>query len=211
MQIPDIYTLEHLSDEEFWDLAFTQAFSTPSTRTPFAHLSPGTHAMPPEQREVATQLSPEPSLVCDGRYAFPLHALYEIISMPQHFTFLPDTPAWMMGLIAWRGRVLATINLHAYLHNITGNLNVNQHVNQDIPVHQDENINLLIAHHADTILAFATTLSTVSTFEQLDRFIHLNSYGSTSSTISSPPSVLLDMPAMFEDIVQHLEKTIAHE
>ena len=228
MQIPDIYTLEHLSDEEFWDIAFTKAFSTPSTRIPFAHLPPGSYAMSEGQQEAATQLSLEPSLVCDGRYAFPLHALYEIISMPQHITFLPDTPAWMMGLIAWRGRVLATINLHAYLHRTTSNLNVNQHIKQDVHTNQDvitnQGINadqgvielrpytLLIAHHADTILAFATTLSTISTFEQIDTFIHLNSSDSTStSTSSHPSSVLLDMPTIFEDIVQHLEKTSSHE
>ena len=211
MQIPDIYSLEHLSDEEFWDIAFTKAFSTPSTQIPFAHLSLDTHTMPTQQ-ETEAHVSPETALVFDGRYSFPLHALYEIISMPQHITFLPDTPAWMMGLTAWRGRILATIDLHTYMHTTMSSQDIHQHINQDVHVHQDEYFNLLIAHHADTILAFATTVSTISTFEQIDTFIHPNSSSSTSTTTSiQPSSVPLDIPTMFEDIVQRLERTAAHE
>lgn len=221
MQIPDIYALEHLSDEEFWDLAFTKAFSASSSpsRTPFAHLSPDTPSMSAEQQEA--QLSPETLIVCDDAYAFPLNALYEIISAPQHITFLPDSPPWMMGLIAWRGRVLATIDLRAYLHTMSNN-NAGSDLDMGVGVldaRGDLGVielrpyhTLLIAHHANTCLALAATVSTIG---QAGNFSGLDSSDSfnNSNTISTihPSYTLLDMSALFEDIVKHLEKTVTHE
>lgn len=189
MQTPDIYTLEHLNDDEFWDLAFTKAFPASAARPPFAHLLPD---MSPVAAELAVQqgqqgqqevlLPSDMHIVCNDIYAFPLHALYEIISVPEHLSFLPDTPHWLIGLIAWRGRILATIDLHAYLHDVISDARV------------PGGFSLLIAQHNETVLAFAATVG---------QTVHLSPSDTTYRHINSA--------ALFKDVVQHLERTLSHE
>lgn len=184
MQTPDIYALEHLNDDEFWDLAFARAFPASPARPPFAHLSPDMHSTAVGQHEA--MLESPVHIVCNDACAFPLHALYEIIAVPEHLSFLPDTPSWMMGLIAWRGRILATIDLHMYLHDA---------IREAIPdIHLSENTSLLIAHHDETILAFAATVG---------QTVNLTASGDTYQHI--------DIAALFKDVVQHLERSISHE
>ena len=186
MQTPDMYALEHLNDDEFWDLAFSKAFPASSARPPFAHLSPDMHSVPvasTASRELqGAMIASSMYVVCDDIYAFPLHALLEIIAIPAHLSFLPDTPSWMMGLIAWRGRILATLDLHTYLHNAIHD------------PHLPEHSSLLIAHHGEIVLAFAATVG---------QTVHLSASDTTYRHI--------DIAALFKDVVQHLERTISHE
>lgn len=177
MQIPDIYALEQLSDDEFWDMAFARAFPS-SLSTPSAHST--SNGASPEQQQLSP--SSERYVVCDDMYAFPLHALYEIIPVPRYTSFLPDTPTWMAGMIAWRGRIIATIDLHAFLH----------HTERER--HGPDNHSLLIAHYEDTILAFSAAV---------EQTIDLDA----SDTIHTP----LDIALLFKDVVQHLERTTTHE
>jgi len=169
MQTPDIYALEHLSNEEFWDLAFTKAFPASQERPPTYFSSDANSS---SQNAL---VGDEVFVVCDDTYTFPLASLYEIIPIPSTMTFLSGTPHWMMGLIAWRGRILATIDLRAYLIPST----------QDSPSEQERS--LLIAHHDDTLLAFATAV------------------GQTVFRTDIAYTIL-DAAALFNDIVQHLEK-----
>ena len=86
--------LEHLSDEEFWGYVHECASFTPPAP------------------------SPEEYLKCElssGDCLISLTALYEVMPCPQHFALLPATPAWMVGIFAWRGETIAVIDLDAYL------------------------------------------------------------------------------------------------
>ena len=90
--------LEQLSDEEFWDYARELAYQEP----------------------VAAQ--PEEYLECTlskGSCLIPLSALNEVVLPPHRLALLPATPEWMPGVIAWRGQVIAVIDLSMYLSGHT--------------------------------------------------------------------------------------------
>ena len=90
--------LEQLSDEGFWDYARTLAYHAP----------------------VAAQ--PEEYLECTlskGSCLIPLSALNEVVLPPHRLALLPATPEWMAGVVAWRGQVIAVIDLSMYLSGQT--------------------------------------------------------------------------------------------
>jgi len=93
--------LEQLNEEEFWSHARRLASQAPSAT--------GT---------------PQEYLRCElrsGNYLIPLAALHEVVSTtydarkPHAYALLPAAPAWMVGLVAWRGETIAVIDLDAYL------------------------------------------------------------------------------------------------
>jgi chemotaxis signal transduction protein len=87
--------LEQLSDKEFWDLAAASA-----------------------RLNVITGASSDEYLVCglgQGRCLVPLASLCEVMSPPHRFSLFPATPAWMIGVGRWRGKIIAAIDLAAYL------------------------------------------------------------------------------------------------
>lgn len=172
--------LEELSNEEFWDYAFEAA--RPATASPTS---------PAPQREEF--------LICEigTQYCMlPLTALLEVLPIPQHFTKLPASPQWMIGMIAWRGETLAVIDLMAYLAN-------------DIPP-AGINGQLLIAHIDD--LTLGLVVSAMSEITAID-----------SETIASPTqrlqaqsivvkgqqeqAVILDVDDLLKDIIQRIRNT----
>lgn len=89
--------LEQLSDEEFWNVASS-----------LAHTSPPSSGLP------------EQCLVCEcsqGSCILPLAALREVVTSLPSCTSLPAMPPWMRGLVAWRGEVVAGVDLSAYLED----------------------------------------------------------------------------------------------
>lgn len=93
--------LDQLSDSEFWSHAVEMANS----------LSAITHNRNSED-------SANDYLLCElaqGCCLLPLASLYEVIVAPAHFTYLPVTPSWMLGLMAWRDEAIAVVDLAAYL------------------------------------------------------------------------------------------------
>ncbi|HTK07702.1 MAG TPA: chemotaxis protein CheW [Ktedonobacteraceae bacterium] len=73
---------------------------------------------------LAQENAPSPSpldpglLLCtleDVSCLLPLQHLREILSAPRHYTLLPMTPSWMLGLIDWRGEAIPVLDLSAYL------------------------------------------------------------------------------------------------
>ncbi len=91
---PQVYRLDQLSDEQFWEYARTLAKSTSLT--------------PPTQEYLECVLS-------NGCCLVTLAALEEVVLAPQRFTLLPASPYWMSGLAAWHGETIAVIDLDAYL------------------------------------------------------------------------------------------------
>jgi chemotaxis signal transduction protein len=87
--------LESLDDQEFWRYATKLASAPPATKV-----------------EIGQYLECE---LEQKRCILPLAALREVIPPPHQITLLPSIPAWMLGITAWRGETIATVDLDAYL------------------------------------------------------------------------------------------------
>lgn len=88
--------LARLSDEEFWQFACDQAART----------------------DTGVQHEEYVECALDGnghRCWLALDALSQAVPPPHRFALLPAMPPWMVGLVAWHGETLATIDLAAYL------------------------------------------------------------------------------------------------
>ncbi len=86
--------LAQLSDEEFWHYA-----------QELAHTPPSSEPSPKEYLKCALDKS---------HCILPLTALREVVTPPRHFTLLPASPPWMLGVTAWRGEPIAVLDLMAY-------------------------------------------------------------------------------------------------
>lgn len=177
-----VRSLEQLSDEAFWAYASSAA-------NPVAHLPPEPDAY------VVCQLS-------SGSWLLPLDALDEIIPASQPYTRLPATPLWMPGLMAWRGDVIAVIDLDAYLSTL-----------QTIPCacstcHEGL---LLIAHVGTRPLAFH--VSAIGATRTIDEEQMQSSTERTSVADKLRPMLLgryaeswvLDMRRLLNGIVQQID------
>jgi len=86
---------EQLSNEEFWNLAAQRARSAPTI-----------------------QVGANELLLCTlghGYCILPLKMLSEILTPPHYFSFFPVPPLWMPGVSAWRGEIIAVVDMDAYL------------------------------------------------------------------------------------------------
>lgn len=92
--ISQVTSLEQLSDEEFRLYAKQIADAAPSQASPQEYLRCG---------------------LLQGQCLIPLTALFEVLPPPYRYTLLPAMPVWMYGILAWRGEVVAVIDLAAYL------------------------------------------------------------------------------------------------
>jgi chemotaxis signal transduction protein len=98
------YSLEQMSDEEFWNYARQRA--SVASRISF-----------PEQDDQDQYLECKLS---SGYCLLPLRAIIEVVPPPHRFARLPSTPGWMCGIAAWHGETIAVIDLDLYLSG-TGN------------------------------------------------------------------------------------------
>ncbi len=98
------YSLEQMSDEEFWNYARQRA--SVASRISF-----------PEQDDQDQYLECKLS---SGYCLLPLRAIIEVVPPPHRFARLPSTPGWMCGITAWHGETIAVIDLDLYLSG-TGN------------------------------------------------------------------------------------------
>jgi chemotaxis signal transduction protein len=93
------YDLERMSNQEFWNYAHERAGIVPQLSS--------------QERDYQDQ-----HLECElsrGNCFVPLKAIIEVVPPPHRFAQLPVTPGWMRGLVAWRGEVIAVIDLDMYL------------------------------------------------------------------------------------------------
>jgi chemotaxis signal transduction protein len=183
--------LEQLSNEEFWQLATDAARITP-----------------------VAQVHPDDYLECvleHGRCLLPLIALREIASPPYYFSRFPTSPSWMVGIGVWRGETIAVVDLDAYLF---------QHAARSPRTIKDGI--LVVAQLDDLTLGLLVTdvgsvtmldVEQVVSFEQVPTwYTHLQTEvvigvkcdgGGNRQTDSE--ALLLDMPVLVHDIVQHLK------
>lgn len=93
LQELNIHDLEQMSDEEFWNYARQRALAVPE--------------QPSHAEYVDCRLSSSTCLV-------PLGKLAEVLPPPYRLARLPGMPAWMVGIMAWRGETIAVVNLDLY-------------------------------------------------------------------------------------------------
>ena len=184
--------LERLTNEEFWHLAAESAhplsFGEP---LPADHLS---------------------CRLRHGRCLLPLALLREVVSPPYHFTSLPAVPPWMPGVSAWHSEIVAVIDLDAYLSNTTTNMDTG---------HTDSMNGILLIMHCDnlTLALFVSSVEITIALEpeQVIPFAPIaQKYTYTRTDIlkgvkhaedeQGGDCFVLDIPALFADIVQHLAK-----
>jgi chemotaxis signal transduction protein len=89
----NIQDLEQMNDEEFWNYARQRALVTPEQSSHAEYLE--------------CKLSGSECLV-------PLGDLAEVLPPPYRLARLPGIPAWMAGIMAWRGETIAVVNLDLY-------------------------------------------------------------------------------------------------
>lgn len=82
-----------MSDEEFWNYARQRASAAPE--------------LPSHAEYLECRLS-------DSACLIPLGALAEVLPPPYRLARLPGIPAWMAGIMAWRGETIAVVNLDLY-------------------------------------------------------------------------------------------------
>lgn len=228
--------LEQLSNDDFWRLAVDTAQAAP-----------------------AAQVPTDDYLECvltHGRCLLPLIVLREIVSPPYSFSRFPATPAWMIGIGAWRGETIAVIDLDAYLfhhaarspHNVTNGTLVVAQLNdltllqspqsgsqQDAfastslatsrPMQPEQDYQRTPKRSSDLTLGFlvrdvgAVTALDVEQIVSIEQaatwYTHLQKEvvigvkcdggGSGSERQLDSEALLLDMPVLVHDIVQHLK------
>lgn len=148
--------LGNMSEEEFWAFAREQA---------------GGDLVSPSPQNAQTGQYLE-CVLRQGTCLLPLAAIEEVLPSPARYTLLPAMPRWMPGLTAWRGEVMAVINLEAYLSGIdlpsTGGL-------------------LLCTHHAE--LALGLFLPAIGPSIALDGESNSTSEAQEGRPQGSPPRV----------------------
>ncbi len=96
----DAHSLEQMTDEEFWQRARVEAAKASTALSPSE--SAGLHQY----------------LACElrrGTCYVPLHAIEAVIPASSPLARLPFAPHWVHGLLAWRGEIVAVVDLDAYL------------------------------------------------------------------------------------------------
>jgi chemotaxis signal transduction protein len=177
-----LHNLEQLSDDEFWDYARTLAHQAP----------------------VAAQT--EEYLECtlsSGSCLIPLTALNEVVLPPHRLALLPTTPEWMPGVVAWRGEVIAVMDLSMYLSGHTLDLS---------------NGIMLVAYHAGPAIGLLVPSIGQTTPIQHDAQLVLKNPAETEQVSSwylpsratfvkgvQKESLVLDMPSLLADAIQQIE------
>ena len=174
------YDLERMSNEEFWDYAHERAGIVP-------------------QRSSQAEDYQDQHLECElsrGNCFVPLKAIIEVVPPPHRFAQLPVTPGWMRGLLAWRGEVIAVIDLDMYLYGVS-------------PSSPDGM--LLVANQADITVGLLVPNVGLTTSVQCE---HMNPC--TGPSVSCTPirgsvvkgviaeEPVLDVSALLPDVVQQI-------
>lgn len=203
---PEAYAeyLEQLSDTGFWHHAREKA-----------HMPYSTH---PTQALITITAPPGDSLTCltcelrAARCVIPLTSIREILPTSQRITLLPDVPFWMLGILSWRNETLAAIDLCSYS---------TQSSSSPLPEH----ITLIVQHEglslALCVLSVTSTLSFVHTNQILpltfppDMEGHKAPIGLVGmlerEEAEQEITFVLDMAALFKDVMQSIERKANHE
>jgi chemotaxis signal transduction protein len=184
----DAQSLEQMTDEEFWQRARTEVAKAATV------LSPSESAALHQYLECGLQR---------GKCFVPLHAIEAVVPASSPLARLPFAPHWLHGVQAWRGEIVAVVNLDDYLSDI------------DTPVTGGM---LLIARHPECAIGLRVPgvgLTTTIELEQLAPAI-------TPSALYTPARVevvkglydgcpVLDMVTLLADVTLQIEMAAHHD
>ena len=174
--------LEQLDDQAFWHYA-----------TELAH----THMFPSESAEEYLACSFEP-----GRYMLPLASLREVAPLPQQLSTLPFSPAWLAGLALWRNKIIAVVDLAAYLTQQRSAAEANYMI---IATINETTIGLLVTI-VDTSQTLPEQTLQLSEPEQLTRLP-----GCPAAVLGVCGDIfILDMPTLLINLLRQIQVT-THE
>jgi chemotaxis signal transduction protein len=182
---------EQLSNEEFWNLAAQRARSVPTV-----------------------QIGTNGSLLCalgHGYCILPLKLLSEILSPPHYFSFFPLLPLWMPGISAWRGEIIAVVDMNAYLFS-----------NPPVSPGRYEEGMLLVTYHNDLKLGlFVPSVETIVGISEEQfiplqkgngRYSHLRTHVIKGTMqVQEKEALVVDAASMFVDIEQHMRTVTPYE
>lgn len=190
--------LERLTDEAFWEFA-----------TACAHVTP------------AQQVQTEEYVICriggSVECLIALADLHAVVSSPPRFSLLPAAPDWMLGVTAWAGRLLAAIDLGAYL--------------TQSPASPSPYSTMLLTQHEHILLGLATSIT--GTVAHLDKAridalpeqaeddcsvpcagafagIYNKDQSENIGEREAMPLLVLNVPVILTDIVKRLQATATY-
>ena len=99
----DARLLEQMTDEEFWQRARMEAARAATVHSP------------PESVALHQYLECE---LQRGKCFAPLHAVEAVIPASSPLARLPFAPRWLHGVQAWRGEIVAVVDLEQYLSGL---------------------------------------------------------------------------------------------
>jgi chemotaxis signal transduction protein len=187
------YSLEQMSDEEFWNYARQRA--SVASRISF-----------PEQDDQDQYLECKLS---SGYCLLPLRAIIEVVPPPHRFARLPSTPGWMCGIAAWHGETIAVIDLDLYLSG-TGNSSPDAMLL--VASHAELTIGLLVPGVGQTTTVQLEQMMPATTLEcePATYFASAGSKGSPQEDVVRgiyDGRTVLDAPALLSDVALDLIPT----
>ncbi|MDQ2714285.1 MAG: chemotaxis protein CheW [Chloroflexota bacterium] len=171
--------LEQLSDEEFWEHARKLASIVPVAVLPEEYLECHLRA---------------------GRTSFiALAALFEVVPPPYRISLLPAAPPWMPGLIAWRGEVIAVVDLDAYLFRTTSP--------EPPPPPTGEGTLLIGDLSGQPVGLLVNAIGPITAIEadQVRAYTHAGSDSAAPYKGMYADSFVLDIPALLAEVVRQIE------
>lgn len=180
-----ILDLECMSEEEFWEVARQRA-----------------HAIP----ELPSRAEYLECTLERGSCLIALRDLAEVLQPPHRLARLPGMPAWMVGIMAWRGETIAVVSLDTSLWFACP---------PSLPRVLDGT--LLVAHAGNRTLGLlvpALGFTTTIEYEKISApsgLLDLTSGGRTGIVEGMYADVpILNMSALLTDLVQQIGMATAH-
>jgi len=174
-----------MSEEEFWEYARQRAHAIPE--------------LPSRAEYLECKLDRGSCLVA-------LRDLAEVLPPPHRLARLPGMPAWMAGIMAWRGETIAVVSLDAYLWSAHAS---------SLPRATDGM--LLVTHTANRtlgLLVAALGFTTTVEYEKISASPGSADRGNGEETgivegmYADVP--ILNMSALLTDLVQQIGMATAH-
>lgn len=174
-----------MKDEDFWVYAHQRAHALPE---------------PPSHAEyLECKLSSKTCLIA-------LRDLAEVLPPPHRLASLPGMPAWMAGIIAWRGETIAVVDLDSYLLT-------HQKAELSLPA---SGMLLIASQESQTfgLLVPAIGLTSTIASEQITRLSALNDFALATKAELIEGTYLdlpiLNIPTLLARLVQQIGMTANH-
>jgi chemotaxis signal transduction protein len=180
------HSLEQMSDDDFWNYARERAGIVSSVAS-------------------SKEGSLDQYLECElsrGNCLIPLKSTVEVVPPPHRFARLPINPHWMPGLVAWRGEIIAVIDLDMYLYGM------------DV---SPAEAMLLVTEHNELVVGLLVPgigLTTTIQFEQMapstgPSMLYTPTRAGVAKGVYAEAPVL-DVPALLTDVVQQIGMAAYH-